>query len=92
MPTPTTNRWSWTTMQDVLSLGSGSGGPATGGRFAESARLEAEIRANLRGSSMARKKSATPKARKTNPARPGRRSPARREPAADALPASYAAS
>ena len=40
---------------------------------------------------MARKKSAAPKAGKSSPARPGRRSPARREPAADALPASYAA-
>ena len=40
---------------------------------------------------MARKKSATPKAKKSNPARTGRRSPADREPAADALPASYAA-
>jgi predicted nuclease of restriction endonuclease-like (RecB) superfamily len=40
---------------------------------------------------MARKKSATSKARKPNPTRPGRPSPARREPAADDLPASYAA-
>jgi hypothetical protein len=38
---------------------------------------------------MARKKSATPK-KKSNPARTGRRSPTGREPAADALPASYA--
>jgi hypothetical protein len=40
---------------------------------------------------MARKKSATPKAKKPNPARPGGRSPTSRESAADALPASYAA-
>ena len=40
---------------------------------------------------MARKKSATPKARGTTPARPGRSSPALREPAADIPPASYAA-
>jgi predicted nuclease of restriction endonuclease-like (RecB) superfamily len=40
---------------------------------------------------MARKKSATPKSKAKTPARPARRSPARREPAADATPASYAA-
>ncbi len=40
---------------------------------------------------MARKKSATPKAKGTTPARPGRSSPALREPAADIPLASYAA-
>ncbi len=60
--------------------------------FAESARLEAEIRAKTsEGSSMARKKSAAANAKESDPARPGRPSPARREPAADDLPASYAA-